>query len=78
MRAELTQVESTDVHEERVRVEGLASADGQAMVVRELRKVYPGQVSKPCPALSLHLMPCVGSSSALQGGCLRQTRRCQS
>jgi hypothetical protein len=38
------QVESPDVHEERLRVEALGSYDGQAMVIRDLHKVYPGQV----------------------------------
>lgn len=39
-----SQVESPDVHEERLRVEAMSSYDGQAMIIRDLHKVYPGQV----------------------------------
>ena len=38
------QMEADDVHEERLRVETLQDYEGQAIVIKDLCKVYPAQV----------------------------------
>ena len=38
------------MHEERLRVEAMTTHEGQAMGIRNLHKVYPGQVLGPLHA----------------------------